>query len=485
MEDHTYTAKKRKVDVTRAEADSTTDDMEVEHYSNSTKMKNNNNNNNKKNNTLWQRSQGPGIRSFIGWKPPPIQTFKTSKTFYFEIDNTNWTMINKSFNADAEHDTESSEWNILCPPYYYWNWWQVYYYLAQGEYLWFKNNTNYSRIKNTKFQVNVVGHRLPFTTNSETVSMANSEVDQTLDVFRGINKLYPHIGSISNAAGTDLSSMSFIDMEKYRQKLLYGNTLSNSSDDPAMFPATCHYNTWNTRPYIHKLRDRQDNADALIQYHRFINMPDLANKKWLEVDLRKYRGPIVQIDHECKNGVIFKQPSLMEEFPYSANRRGIITQDQGILVKNNEYNDKNVAENLTITTAGKYEMDKEIYYKTDIENRFHYTNNLEEINYDSLWFGVRPTMNGSEIQVGKTQIEIKTECEIEYMVYWSAPSGDKWTKNSISDLSTNTKMWDAVHNPSQGLTNDLQLLKTTGRFILPAHMQGNKLMTSSDVYRDS
>lgn len=116
-----------------------------------------------------------GITQYPNWSPPSPSTSKHTKTFYLELENTNFSFM----------DT-----GLLVPyyilPYQYLPW-----YLSTTEYMWYTSCTNFSRIKSIRFQVNVVGARLPFTTNDETASVANSQVDQMLDVFKGMEKIHP------------------------------------------------------------------------------------------------------------------------------------------------------------------------------------------------------------------------------------------------------------------------------------------------------
>ena len=101
------------------------------------------------------------------------------------MDNRNF--AHGTFTVDSSGD----QMNYLIPPFYNFPWWSILWYMNFGEYNYFRNFVNWSRVKSTGFQVSINGSRLPFSTGDNQATIANSSVDQQLDVFHSIEKCYP------------------------------------------------------------------------------------------------------------------------------------------------------------------------------------------------------------------------------------------------------------------------------------------------------
>ena len=106
-------------------------------------------------------------------------------------------------------------------------------------------------------------------------------------------------------------------------------------------------------------------------------------------------------------------------------------------------------------------------YNNDIEgNAKSVRGEFEFHNFQSFLLGVRPLYNAGTIQPGLVQIEIKTECEIEYDLYNSQ-------SNCFSDTPPNA--WKNANWLRRGLTNDKAVVQYAPYMTIPHYGPGSML----------
>lgn len=396
----------------------------------------------------------PGVTQYPNWKPPSPSTAKHNKTFYLEIENTNFTFGDEG----------------LLAPYYAFPWQYIPWYLHQGEFKWYTSCTNYARFKSVRFQINVIGARLPFTTNDETASVANSQVDQVLDVFKSMEKIMPFM-LYDTKNTTDVTTPSALHNSLTR---LYGK-VSHSTGDTEV--SACQgYRRWHVQPLFPKGRTHKN-------VQNFQTYPAFAHNKIMSADLRTFKGPLFEMAHKCRNGIFVVAASSKPEYtdvftsdevatyavlPYQ-NKQIWMSETHGDSTQQNEsgmsgshtvytYVDGLVGVDTITSNEGTshtrvYRSSIETalpnaayalrnpsavggttkptskvtnymdgYHQTIEGNMWTSGQEFNNGNFASIFAGVRPQMNGSKYQQGITQIEIKTECEIEYSVYWPLPA---------------------------------------------------------------
>lgn len=419
----------------------------------------------------------PGVTQYPNWKPPPPCTAKHNKTFYLELENTNFTYGDQG----------------LLAPYYAFPWQYIPFYLHPGEYKWYSQNTNFAKIKSVRFQVNVIGARLPFTTNDETASVANSQVDQMLDVYRSMEKLYPFIlYDTKNTTDLILPSQFHAIVKR-----LYGQVTADTGATEVS--AVQGYRRWHVQPLFPK----GVGSSALASTY-----PAFAHNKIMSADLRSFRGPLCEMSHRCKNGIIvvaqsvvpllnrlaadnfktyssplYKHPQVFREYAEAVedpqNAEGdddsclvyrytdalvqkftvpvapATTPPSSVTVHQSTHNSLRSNSSFAIRQpkllpgmpAGLSDyMDG--YHGTIEGNSWTTGSEFNLHNFQSFFMGVRPQMNGSKYQQGITQVEIKTEIEVEYSVFWPNPTV----------LPDDPKAFFGNGSQDQlGLTNDIDL----------------------------
>ena len=373
-----------------------------------------------------------GVTPYPDWKPPDPCINKHGKTFYLELDNVNWT--NQPHTPPgADGPTE----HITFAPYYLFTWQYLHWYLDYMQYEWYVQNTNMARVKSAKFQINIIGHRLPFTTNNEASSVANSQVDQQLDVFRAVEKRWPF--DVFENAQDGNSQVKSRELFALTQRL-YGN---GEGDD---VPATAGYRRYYWRPgFISNTNISRGNPEPnLLRY------PSMAEFKYCDADLRVFRGPIVEVDFVPTSGYLNLNRSKMPPayFPniyravfstnaiYDSNDKDdtIVRVDSGQAKQTLHYEyrfNRTVLSSLppqigldqgAISGSDAEDNAARSYFVAgDLEGpTFTQRHSAKFPSYQSLMLGVRPQMNGSDYQRGILQIEVKTEIEIEYQLYWAS-----------------------------------------------------------------
>ena len=419
-------------------------------------------------------SDVPGTTIYNDWKPPEKQTRQHSKTFYLELENDNWVM------------DKNGSFNYCIPPYYNMMWHALPWYLDFGEYECYRNTTNWAKIKNVVFQVNVVGHRLPFTTNEESSLLANSQVDQTLDVFRSMEKRMPH-GTCYKKEQKDRKAQD-IDKNPYSEmcKTLYGYVAHGKL--LRKIPAYNGYRKWRYMPkYYVANSEATEYAEWENHPFRGAGWPDFGNYKWQSVDLRTYRGPIATIAYEPKGGLIGQAPSILLKMVQIGTGNFVAMSEQqlykspiyGLVTHRHLYAayQKNGI-NINTCNGGWRNNSAALYFSSNVDCEYQTNTRQEPIIpcYQSLFLGVRPQMNGSLHQKGILQIEVKTFCEVEYQFYHAVPIPIPW-KNDVEIYnardSTNN---DRLPRGFSGLSNDLDMAKYSGQCAIPRYACGNKLV---------
>ena len=172
-------------------------------------------------------------------------------------------------------------------PYYTLPWFFPCWYVSEGEFNWFFNNTNGARFKSIKFQPNIVGYRTHFMTGSDASEMVNSQMDTQLDFFRGIEKWAP-FRTTSDVDGDNPPMWNGTLSTIQLAKKLYGDSSAQTE-----LPATQVYRQFHCRP-VHFV-DEAKNASG--------RGPDYANIKAGSVNLKNFNGPLTTIEYTTKNGI--------------------------------------------------------------------------------------------------------------------------------------------------------------------------------------
>lgn len=251
----------------------------------------------------------PGCVAYKDWKPPPATSTKHNKSWYFEIENANFEFLNYQLTIGGQAVT----FNQMKAPYYNWLWYYLCFYIDQFQFNWYMTQTNYAKIKAAQFQIIFHGHRLPFTTNDETSSIANSAVDQTMDVFTGIEDNHPFTTCKRDGSSVFEEFTDLNDLEEW----LYGHNPHArdwfASPVDKVTPGM-GYRKYHFRPQWNYVGDYDyDEASPTQPGHHF-TWPSFADEKAQSIDLRTFqRGtPIYSIGYKPKNGIIHMAPTSRE-----------------------------------------------------------------------------------------------------------------------------------------------------------------------------
>ena len=415
----------------------------------------------------------PGSQKYSTFKPPNSTPLEFKKTFFVEINNSDF------IQRTADH-TGGGSVHQLVAPYFQFPWQYLFWYLDHGEACYI-NRANHAKVRNAEFQINVIGHRLPFTTNDESSSVANSMTDQTLDVFRSLEKTYPfatfYIPSETDAsAGKHLNDIQ--DLRNYMENnfVLYGWPAQNATDSNKL-GANQRYREWQLRPVFSKENVASSKGFDNALYSGF---PPFAHLKESTYDLKTFRGPLCRIGYKPTNGVLNMTSSVISNALYESDYQDYImtTKKQIFAHSTNTATTIDFGRRTQINRDFKpmrnlyrNQQPKGIYTgNLDSADYFHpqlltlegpFTNTRNEFaanSFQSLILGVRPQYNGSVHQRGVLQLEIETRIVIDVQWYWP---------NHISLLNSDT--WGNLNN-----TNDLDVLLNTGAYGLPSYGIGSK-----------
>lgn len=445
----------------------------------------------------------PDAIQFNDFKPPDTRKMTFEHTFYLELENMNFVHMNKKIKppnvtlADADVPTTFFQ----SPPFYNFPWWFRGWYMSPNEFAWLRKNSNFAKITNTTWQANVVGVRLPFTTNNDQSSIANSQVDQQFDLFKGMEKFMPFYCSENKAnSSTELNFWGRGSQEDFITDL-WGPQYATATNDN--IPPTQGYRKFHIRPYIGKTDywPGTKNFDC----HTW---PDYGQKKYATMDLKTFRGPVIQIDYTPKNGIIHTSGSIVNKrmFPDVIDRGSLVSliyQPSVYFSREIDANFPNQGNPDTLPTplpapVANYALDflfwARIYnangsprytlgqsvldgvdtdklYFTDIEGPAHSTRHPPSFpNYQSLWMGVRPQMNGADYQHGITQIEIRTCIEVEYQVYMPLPGSVDCIGYNSGDAP------NKLYQNNAQLYNDLDDIILEPSYLVPHYGPKGKLL---------
>lgn len=452
----------------RTEPDSTTNEMshtKMARMSNSTLVE-------KSHCQSWLHNPDTNVRYFKTNQAHKT-TFKTQKAFYIELTNEDFDITQLWNEWNIERTDFKNMFAVLKTPYYYFPWWYLTWYLHQGEYKWLTKNTSKARIKESSFQVNVVGHRLPFTTNDTSSSVANSLVDQSLDVFKGMNKVWPNYPQFKGYSAVNPNIENTV---KYLVPFLYGAPASHTTDfstPQAYLGATAKYMDYGLLSHLTKMTHYTDvtNGKNYVTAHQdFTTFPDFAKLKYADCDLKLFRGPIAQVTYQPKHGHLKVGNSILDNsvWGYSETAWGICNQMQHLSVPKNQWNytkDISVMNTVMPNKEGFFEADTSHYYFTDLEVMANIVGSEIPVpKYDDLWLGVRPVYNGRSVQAGVCQLEIRTEIEIEYETFWPAPAVSKF---KIDGMTMQEEYLNQNNEDNNGLTNETDLMLRSNIVMVP------------------
>lgn len=84
-------------------------------------------------------------------------------------------------------------------------------------------------------------------------------------------------------------------------------------------------------------------------------------------------------------------------------------------------------------TCMNSDSDNKIYLNSSVDCEYQTNTRNDPIipSYQSLFIGVRPQMSKAEHQKGITQLEIRTQCVVEFQMYFAVPT--------VLDLTDNTE----------------------------------------------
>lgn len=418
--------------------------------------------------------QAEGVIEYNDWKPPDAVSKTHNKTFYLEIENENW-----SSGVDGD-----SSYNYCIPPYYNMIWQMLAWYLDFGEFAYYRKNTNWSRIKEVVYQVNVVGHRLPFTTNEENSSVANSQVDQMLDIFRGLEKRHPHTTIYKNGLG-DLQGTTLRRKNAYSNiiKTLYGypNTRETGINKVS---ANRGYRRWRYFPKMYAKKDPQSSHPSANA-----SWPSYASSKWQSVDLARYRGPVATIQYQTKGGILGQMPSIITQQHSAPDNLSYILETRRPINKtltNTFITSTNRTKPVDFFNPSYFHCYANstsdyhtLYSSANVDMEFQNNTRHDPVMpcYQSLFLGVRPQMNGATHQKGVLQLEIRTQCTVEFQLYFAVPINLTW-KNDEEKYDVGNDVdhqADALTKGYTGLSNDMDLCRYDGHLSLPNYTAGNKL----------
>lgn len=394
----------------------------------------------------------PGAIEYQQWKIPEGETRTFNQAFYVEILNANF------LKGTVERTTQKHKYNYECPPYYIFPWQQLSWYLDLAQYNFLRKYTNHAQIENVRYQVLLVGQRLPFTTNGSDSSIANSSVDQTLDYYEAIEKkeafdtyFVPDGSTSLESAGVTRLSNTTSANERITH-FLWGDPR-----DSALKPdvaANQGNRKWHLRP-VFVTRQYYDDADEIGESEYRAWHP-WAREKKMSMDTKQSPKPAVicTVDYAPKNGII------NHSRPFNFNRQDPLRDTlQSVHTRKlpyslpNTYRDSNGVATSN-PQAGSYQVNMDDLYKRhnitegdashlavesksmqlsswasmDIEN-IGVSNTRTEPhipNYRSIMFGIRPQMNGSTIQNGILQLEIRTEITVKYQIYFPLAGTAYW-----------------------------------------------------------
>lgn len=447
-----------------------------------------------------------GSIEYEEWKIPEGESRTFNQAFYVEILNANF------LKGVVERTAQKHKYNYEIPPYYIFPWQQLSWYLDLAQYNFLRKFTNHSQIENIRFQILLVGQRLPFTTNGSDSSIANSQVDQTLDYFEAIEKKESFDTYFVPDGATSIESAGVARLgnnTSANQRIthfLWGDPRDSALE--ADVAAVQGNRKWHLRPAFVSRQYFNDAED--IGESEYRTWHPWAREKKMSMDTKQAVKPAVicTVDYAPKNGIINhakpfnynrQDPARnaltslhTRRLPYSLpntpnETTGVDTSSPEAgtfqIHLNDPYKRHNIrdgdASHLAVESVS---MQLHSWAEVDVENigLQNTRSDAHYPNYRSIMFGIRPQMNGSAIQNGILQLEIRTEITVKYQVYFPLAGTAYWA------LKDNWSSGMSAVEPTPGNTfmnndEDLVIQKTwtTGQHRLP----GNKIALIPSPYQ--
>lgn len=217
----------------------------------------------------------------------------SSKRFNFLLRNRNW-------KTGAYTDPQGTVFVGRQLPYYWFNWYSLFWYLDISEFKQILQRTRYSKITNVIFEITFKSHTQTFTTQlTETAVAGNGNVSQ-INLFRDQNGKYPFTMFNSNTVvGNDLGTLdnrdhqTFVD-KLYGQPIIQGQNNINAGDGP--------------RNYTHVPTYLVDASVPMTHPSFWITGLNTFASKCADFTTMD-RGASYLIQHHPKNGLIGVGPS--------------------------------------------------------------------------------------------------------------------------------------------------------------------------------
>lgn len=447
----------------------------------------------------------PGVSSYNGIDHMPSNIRTHRKTFLFDLYARDFVTASLA-TLPANNPIKSVG---LVAPYYQFPWQYLFWYLDAME-LGFYRRCNFSKVKESRYRINIVGFRTPFTTNNTSSSVANSMVDMRADFFKGIERIHPFRAVATPDGKSILAELNTVGKlaDFYTGQLKQGTDGTEITAFGTNLYGLSVYNTaigsqitgmganQKSVPYLlQPMFTRSNYPTHGVEYEGFNNLhvgwPAFANVKTCSMDLKQFNGPVTEVVYRPKNGIINMTASVLAGSTVSTDT----LTAQYVTVVRKAIASAKLGEESDIAVPGAQQISEMEHhlnfgYKPSTSfysiqpkenqpngssNEFHanaatvegpFYNSGHEFNpntFESIMLGIRPTYNGSSIQEGILSIEVETEIDIEYQLNW--PNQSEWTKNSTAAA----QKYSLLSN-----TNDQDLMFYSGQQTLPSYTAGGK-----------
>lgn len=436
----------------------------------------------------------PGYVEYENWKVPDAETKSFHQAFYIEILNANFLQgaVNRGTSAAP------ALFNYHVPPYYIWPWQQLCWYIDYAQYNWLKKYTNHAKIKKVTWQAMLVGQRLPFSTNASTTSIANSQVDQTLDYFEAVEKREAFDTYFIPDGATNLEQAGVRRIANAHDMRGVAHHLWGDPRDSALAPdISAHQGNrkWHLRPTF--VTRRYVDAGTVSRESEYKTWQPWAREKKMTIDTKTAVKPsvICTVEYTPKNGILNHGRPMgvttgdpIKQLEYGMHNRRVDYAIQTEAAGGNSEMDTSAYDihKIDPVSGGKVTLDNttfRAYWSKEDHQWAHLdVECFPNINtrqdhhipsYRSLFFGIRPQMNGDQIQQGILQLEIRTQIEFEYQIYMPLPATIYWQYADNWDGAVS----EAAPFPGNAfLTNDEDILLRKRYEIGWTRMPGNKLI---------
>ena len=450
----------------------------------------------------------PGAASYNGIDHMPTNTRTHRKTFMFDLHARDFNSTPLKLIGQKPGAPQGIG---LVAPFYHFPWQYLFWYLDSAE-LGFYRRCNFSKVKESRFRINIVGFRTPFTTNNTSSSVANSMVDMRCDLFKGIEKIHPFRSVATPDGASKFSELNSIEKVAafFTGKLktdtdgsdlgsafgspLYGLSVYNTpiADQTASLGANQRSVNYYLQPMFTRTNFPTHGAEYEDMNNLYIGWPAFAHIKSASVDLKQFSGPLTEVVYTPRNGIINMTGSVLSGFHLDSDtktsqylsmvRKSIMSSklstDQNEVRVPGAAQISEVENQLGFSYAPKdnaYAINPKEHSPNStnqqflanvatVEGPFYTTRHEWDANvFESILLGIRPTYNGSTIQEGILSIEVETEIDIEYQLNW--PNQSEWTNNATLAAQKYSLL---------GNTNDQDLMIYSGQQSLPSYGHGGK-----------